>query len=166
MRKKLFFGFTLIETLLYTVIVGLLLGTIVMLTNTMLVIYNRSQATLIVEQNLRIASEKIEERVHEADQIIEPSTGATSTLQLKMSNSAIDPTVISFSSQTGQLNIQEGSSASVSLLSNETQVTGASFQRITGGLGGIQYVISARLRNASSSYQSVTTVTSTVSVYR
>lgn len=165
MRKRIF-GFTLIETLIYMVIIGLMLGTIVLLTNTLVTIYNRAQAALIVEQNLRFASEKIEERVREADQITQPATGSSSTLQLKMSTAALDPTIISYSSQTGQLNLKEGASTTVSLFSNETEVTGVKFERLTDGPGGVQYVISARLRNATSSYQSVFTVTSTVSVYR
>lgn len=128
-------GFTLIETLIYISILGMVLVSFVTYTYS---ISNNREKTYVVQEvhaNSRMALEIIRSKIHLASAV----NTASSTfgvdpgfLSLSMNNIAKNPTVIGLSQDDGILLIKEGSSATTSITSDETQISNLVFTDLTG----------------------------------
>ncbi len=122
-------GLTLFETLIYIFVFSILITGTVGVTRILLNTRGRAQATAIVQENINGFFSKIRARVHAANSVSAPMVGVSSTqLTLVMAESSLQPTVISLTG--GIVSIQQGTSSSIPLTSNEIQVTSLSFLRL------------------------------------
>lgn len=123
-------GFTLIEFIVYIGIVGIiLLAASVIGLN---ILFGKAKLAAIeeVSQNARYASERISERVRNAQAINSPSIGTTAPLlSLAMADAAKNPTIFDLS--RGIVRIKEGSESAVDITSNEVSVTNIQFLNIS-----------------------------------
>jgi len=118
-------GFTLIELILYFAIFG-----IVATLGVSVFSYALKGRTTVrklgeVQVNVQRATDQIVEKVHTSLTI----NDASSTLSLKMSDSAKDPTIFALSS--GAITIQEGTSTAVAITPDTIVVTSLTFTKIT-----------------------------------
>lgn len=119
-------GFTLIEFLLYTAIVGTVLlaaGAV-----TFNVLFGKAKLAALgeVSQGGRAAMEQMSFTIRNATEINSPATGAnTTSLSLQVADPAKNPTV--FNLQNGILQITEGASAPVAITSSALNITGITF---------------------------------------
>lgn len=157
-------GFTLLEVLIYTALIGAILGSVLILADSLFRVRVRTRTGFILEQNLRHAMVTVVSRVHEADDITLPASGAGTTLVLDMHPPAEDPTTIELTG--GVLMIQSGSGASLPLTSLEVEITDATFSRLTGTPASVQVSLTGQLRDVAAMYQSTLTVTDTATIRR
>ncbi len=158
-------GFTLLETLIYTGFVGLIMGTMVLLAYTTLTVRSKLRASLIVEENMRFATMRITSLVNEASGITTPTLGSSSgTLVLTSSVTSTNPTTITTTS--GVIYLTQGATGTAqALTSNEISVSSFLFTRVSSTSAIVRMVMKGALRNAPSSYSSLT-VTTTAAVRR
>lgn len=151
--KKIFHisGFTLIEFLIYFSILAILM--VIMSGILFQVLSNRTRLGTLdeINQNARTIIEQLTTRIHNAQGITTPTQGTTtSNLSLTYTDSVKNPTVIDLSS--GLIRVQEGSSLTVPLNSNEVTVSNLSFTNISypNAPGGIRIVFTLQSSNTSS----------------
>ena len=139
-------GFTLIESLIYFSILGIIL--VVFGTMLFQILLGRAKTETIqeVSQNARVAMERISDRVRNAQSISGPSAGQTgSTLTLIMTDSSKNPTVFNVASELIQ--IKEGSTSVQNIIADEVKVTNISFTNVshpnTPGSIRIQFTLAA-----------------------
>ena len=125
-------GFTLIESLLYVAIVGGIVTSLVFFGLAISDARSKNYVAQEVQANGRTALQIIASRIRE-------STNATvanpQTLSLEMPNPSKNPTVINLDGG-GSIQMQEGTTSGVSLVSDEVKVTNLVFTDATGA-GGI-----------------------------
>ncbi len=119
--KQQYQGFTLIESLIYFGMLGILLLTL----GTILfqVLFAKAKAEMIQEvgQGGRIALERIADQIRNAQSVSSPTLGQSSqSLTLTMSDGAKNPTIIDVAG--GQLRIKEGALSPVPITSDELTV--------------------------------------------
>lgn len=119
-------GFTLIETLIYTAIIG---GLIVSFTSFALGISQIKNKTFVIQEtqsNIRNAMNMISTFIREAEQVSSPQKGVTSnSLVLEVLNSVDDITI---SLSGGTIYYQSGSDTPLALVSDNIFVNSLSFQ--------------------------------------
>lgn len=134
MSHKKAAGFTLIELLVYLALVS---GILIMASGFAWNIINtrtKSIATQEVEENGRLAMDKIIQSLRQANDITAPATGASdSQLQLVMRDATKNPTV--FSLNSGQLQLSRAGGQAVSLTSNQVRVTSITFKNMSVASG-------------------------------
>lgn len=157
-------GLTLIEVLLYAVLVGMTMTALVLLATTAFKVRSEIRAQIILDDEMRFASGRILSAVHEATGITAPAIGVTSsTLTLSMASSTQDPTTITLSG--GIITLAQGTGTAVALTSSELNVSTLSFSRVSSTVAMVRLVMTGALRNATSEYGSLT-VTTTAAVRR
>jgi type II secretory pathway pseudopilin PulG len=129
-------GFTLIETIIYIALVGVIVSSMVLLSISVSEVRNKIYSAQEVQGNLRHATDIIAQRIR-------ASTGVTignstfgsdpGVLQLSMKESAKNPTIISLTADNGALQIQEGVGAAVLLTTDDVDVTNLLFTNLTDG---------------------------------
>ena len=110
-------GFTLVETIMYVAMIGVVVASFI--TYGISVSATRSKTYFIqeVQENMRGAVELISSKVREAEDVISPTEGASSTsLTLDMPGS--DPNIL-FSLTSGVLYMTEGAGSPVAVVSDE-----------------------------------------------
>lgn len=140
-------AFTLTEVLLYAGLMGVIMGSVVLLTYATVQARARAQAGLIVNQNLRFALARMTARMHAADQISIPASGSSSTLNLVLTDASKNPTIFSLSG--GNVLMREGSQSDLRLTSDELEIAQLTFTRISGPPDGIRIQMSGKLRTGS-----------------
>ncbi len=157
-------GFTLIETLLYTLFVGMLMTSMTLLAYTAFSIRDKLRASLIVEENVRFSLGRIASLVSEASDVSVPTVGSTSgTLILSMPSVANSPTTIALTD--GTVFLTQTTGTTVALTSNEVSFSTLSFTRVSSTSAIIRIVATGGMRNATSAYATFT-VTTTAAVRR
>jgi len=129
-NKKILSGFTLIELLLYIAISSLMLLMISFFL--MMIIQSRikNQTMSEVEQQGLQVMQIIKQTIRNAESIISPSQGETSTtLNLDVINVADDPTI--FDSSGGVIRITEGVGSPISLTNSKVMVSNLSFRNLS-----------------------------------
>ena len=125
-------GFTLVEMLLYVVIVSIFVTAMVSFAWDAIYGRVKSYTHQEVNQNIRLASKRINFEIRNASGV---NTASGSTLDLAMSDSSLNPTVIDVSS--GRLRIGYGSagpcptSAPCNLTSNIVNVSNLTFTNLS-----------------------------------
>lgn len=124
-------GFTLIEFLIYSVIVAFLVGVLVLMgTN---ILENRASIAVTeeVNHNGKMAMEGIAYHIRKAESINSPIQGAESnSLELEMDVSEEDPTV--FEVDVGsRLTVKRGTAEAVSLTTEKVEVSFLSFTNVS-----------------------------------
>lgn len=123
-------GFTLVETLLYVSIVSVML--LVMSAFLFLILQSRTKFQTIseVDQNGIQVMQIISQTIRNAKQINIPAQGATgATLSLEVENAEKTPTV--FNSSGANIQIKEGTGATIPLTSSKVSVSGLEFYNIS-----------------------------------
>lgn len=139
-------GFTLIETLIYIAIIGVVLTGFV---GYSINISNSREKAYVVEEvqsNARIALELISQKIRMADSV---NTGSSTfdsdpgVLSLAMDAGSINPTIFDLNTDDGILRIKEGASSAVNITSDEVNFTNLVFTDQTGtsGRGNIKIEI-------------------------
>lgn len=123
-------GFTLIEVMIYVVLVsGILIGATSFAIS---IINNRTKSFAIqeVEQNSRFVMEKITQAVRSARKIATPAIGVTdTTLELEMSDGTRNPTI--FTLNGSSLNFTEGTGPTLDLHSGNVEVSNLIFTNLS-----------------------------------
>jgi len=160
-------GFTLIELILYVGITAVILLTAGAIGMNILFGKSKLLAVEEVSQNARFAMEVIVERVRDSNGINTPVPGSGSpTISLSMSNPAQDPTV--FTATSGLIWLQEGTSSSVALTSQDVIVTNVQFSNVSypGATGTVRIEFTVESNNPGNrqEYQFQSTFYTTVHV--
>lgn len=141
-------GFTLIEFLLYIVIVGVILVVVGGIGLNILLGKAKQGALEEVSQNARFVMENITSAVRGAQSVNSPARGfSSSTLSLAMASSSVNPTIFDLSG--GMARIKEGLGAFVSLTSGEVLVTDLQFSNVSypGAPGAVRIQVTVRQVN-------------------
>jgi Tfp pilus assembly protein PilW len=157
-------GFTIVETLIYTVLLALIMSSVVLLTTATIRTKAKEQATAMLSQNLRFALNLIAAQVSQSSDITSPASGASSSMILATTSSSTNPVTFSLSSTT--LMMAQAAGTAVSVTSNEVDITSLSFTRFTGTPASVRIVMSGKVHNAQSAWQATLTVTSTATIRR
>jgi len=133
-------GFTLVELLLYIVILGTLLVPVSFFFATALDARIKNQSVSEVNDQAQAAMETITVTIRGANAISTPLPGvSTASLTLTVPTASLSPTV--FSVQNGVLQVKEGSAAPVALTNGKVTVSGLSFKNLSiSGTHGIVQV--------------------------
>lgn len=126
-------GFSLVEILIYTAIIGIV-GT---LFSNILIIVTRAQnqqaSSIEVNQQMNFALSTIQRLIRESS-AVEIATGTpVSNLKLRTKDSAKDPTIITISS--GKIVLQQGNGAAFNLTTDSVVVNQLSFWKIANSQG-------------------------------
>lgn len=123
-------AFTLVETLLYIALVGILLTSIVTFLSAILATESKNEAIFEVDQQATFVIDKVTDTIRNAEAINSPSAGSNgNSLSLEMANASEDPTV--FSLNGGIMEITEGSSGSIPISTNNVTISGLTFYNLT-----------------------------------
>ncbi|MFH1839218.1 MAG: hypothetical protein ABH820_02945 [Patescibacteria group bacterium] len=145
-------GFTLVEFLIYIVIVA---GVVSAATEIIIITLRQNaklEAIAEVSQNTRIFTMRVDLAVRNANSVTSPAAGATSTrLNLQMASASINPTI--FTIQNGRVFLKEGAAATTTLTADEVYVSGYFYNiKPTGAPDAIRTLVNVR---ASSSGQQI-----------
>jgi type II secretory pathway pseudopilin PulG len=127
-------GFTLIETLIYIAIIGIIITSFVEFSISVSNSRGKAYVASEVQSNLRISMDLIRQRIREATDVITNSSTFGSNpgfLTLTMASSTLNPTTIGLSADNGILGIKEGNNATTTITSNEVFVTNLIFTNLT-----------------------------------
>jgi len=127
-------GFTLVETLIYLSIVSAILVGFVSFSISISDVRAKNYASSEVQANLRVALDIVTQKIRSANGV---NLGASTfdvdpgVLSLSMADSAKNPTIIKLDQDNGTLQVQEGSSPPVSIISSEVKMTNLIFTNLT-----------------------------------
>ncbi len=158
--KKTMKGFTIIEFLIYILIVGVLLMVLSQFGFRVVNDRMRTIAQREVEQNLRFSIEEINRTIRNASGINSPFFSATSSaLSLAMSDPAKNPTVFSLSGAV--LTKQEGVFPAVPLTSSQVNITNLLFTNTSygGTPGNLSTTLTIEYKNPSGRREYSDTIT-------
>lgn len=123
-------GFTLVETLLYVAIFGIMIISLATFSKSL--VFNRIQSQRMLEVNDQGASvlKTITQTLRNADQVNSPTEGNTVTsLSVSTISSGTNPTV--FSLADGVLNMKEGSGSDIPLTNGQVIVSDLNFTNLS-----------------------------------
>ncbi|PIP23885.1 MAG: hypothetical protein COX90_03160 [Candidatus Nealsonbacteria bacterium CG_4_10_14_0_2_um_filter_38_17] len=160
-------GFTLIEFLIYSAILGMVLVLAVGFLWNMVFGSIKEASYEEVQENSRFALMKITQEIKRAKAISNPAPGFSSnTLSLSMNNPSFNPTV--FDIVDGKLRITIGSSGPYELTSSQVIVNSVQFTNLsypdTSGIIRIEMTISHINPGNQSEYQASINLNSSVSL--
>jgi competence protein ComGC len=154
-KEKLFFqnrpGFTLVEMLLYTAIVGVILLSISVFLSIMLEARVKGQVIAEVGQVGVQAVQIFEQTARNSVAINSPAAGTSGvSASLVLAEGAKNPTV--FDMAGGIIRIKEGGSAAVNITSSKLTATGLSFTNLSasGTAGTLRIQFTLTYKNPSS----------------
>jgi type II secretory pathway pseudopilin PulG len=150
-------GFTILEMIIYTAIVGMIMVTVVYVMNTTYNVRARVSSSYVVHESMEFAEERMAASLHNANAVVIPASGTSSTLQLSMSDAALDPTIYSLSN--GQIWLKEGTRANLPLTSSEVTISSLQFMRGTSTPPLIRILMIGNTKNAKGSYSAPLTLT-------
>lgn len=129
-------GFTLIETLIYIAIIGMVVVSFVVFAMSISDSRNKAYVISEVQANHRTALNIISQRIRSAEtvniigSIFDSDPGA---LSLAMANGSKNPTIINLNQDDGILQITEGTAGPIAITSDEVKITDLVFTNLTGG---------------------------------
>jgi prepilin-type N-terminal cleavage/methylation domain-containing protein len=159
-RSKLFFkqgGFTLIELLLsisiFTVIIVAFIGMLVAVTG----IGVQQSSSTIVSQESQLLLQKVQYYVQTASLVNIATSTPTSSLQLRMVSSSLDPTSITLATSTGVVYLQQTAGGTLqALTSNRVFVSSLTFTRQTNPPGhdvvNVSFTMKANVLNVAQQF--------------
>jgi Tfp pilus assembly protein PilE len=150
-------GFTIIEMLMYTAIVGMIMATTIYVTTTMYNVRARVNSSSIVHESMEFAEKRIVASLHDASAVTNPASGASSQLTLSMPDDAKDPTV--FTLTGGQIYMKEGSRDNLPITSSEVDISSLQFTRGTSEPPVVRIQMTGDRRDARASYSAELTLT-------
>ncbi len=158
-------GFTLMETILYTLIVTMALSSFLFIMQATFHTQKKFNAHTLLHENIRFTVQKIESRTHAATAITLPTAGNTSTrLILSMSESSKDPTIFELSN--GLLLFSEGNTSRTSLFTGGTIIREFTVAHVASSPPSIRMTLTALTANELIALGTATTVQETISLRR
>ncbi len=151
-------GFTYIEAILYIAIVSIMLTALIPFAWQIVEEGSQSSTQQEVSSNARYISEQIKYIIRNANGI---NSVSSSSISLSEATSAINPTVITWTSPN--ITIKQGTGATINLNSNDVKISSFTFTNNTSGdskTKNISYVFT--ISDASTSVRSEFTSTMTV----
>jgi type II secretory pathway pseudopilin PulG len=143
-------GFTLIETILYILIIGMILSTLGLFMNHLLQARAQTHASADVITAGRTIQDVLGNAMRAAAGI---NTGTSTfgsdpgTLSLNMVDVSLDPMVFSLTGDDGQFQVSEAGGTNVLLTSDDVRVTNLIFNNLTGsddtGIIQVQFTLEA-----------------------
>ena len=133
--KKSGAGFTLIETIIYIAVIGLIIGAFVSFSLSIGNSSNKTYAVQEVQANARFSLDIITQKIQTAVGVNIASSTFDSdpgVLSLTFVSSTLNPTLIKLNEDDGILQIIEGMASPVNITSNEVKVTNLQFTNLTG----------------------------------
>lgn len=153
-------GFTLIETIIYILIIGMILSTISLFLLELINARSKTYAIAEVVAAAQLMQERLTDAVRHAEVIrVADSTFGTDpgVLSLEMTDPTRDPTVFSLTANDGQFQIAEAGGSSVTLTSDNVQISNLIFTNLTGaddtGIIRVDFTIQALPLSATHSFQ-------------
>jgi prepilin-type N-terminal cleavage/methylation domain-containing protein len=143
-------GYTLIELLLYTVIIGTLLTAVSLFAATASEARIKNQSIAEVDQQGTFALEYISQAVRNATSITSPAAASTDAqLTLVVPTGSLSPTIFNLASN--QLQVKEGAATAIPLTGGKVQVTNFTVKNLTraGTLGIVQISLTLSRVNAN-----------------
>jgi type II secretory pathway pseudopilin PulG len=131
MNKK---GFTLIETIIYIAIIGGIVATFVSFSLSISDSRNKTFVIQEVNANSRLALDLITQKIQASTGVnIGNSTFGSDpgVLELSMADSGLNPTIINLDQDDGVLQIKEGASDPVAIVTDEVKITNLVFTNLT-----------------------------------
>lgn len=149
-------GFTLIETLIYIAIIGIVVSSFISFSISISDSRGKTYVVQEVQANTRVALDMIRRRIRAAQDVnIANSIFDTDPgfLSLAMASSTLNPTTISLDEDNGTLVIKEGSYATSSITSDRVKVVNLVFTDLTyfTSRENIRIEISVEYNNISTS---------------
>jgi type II secretory pathway component PulJ len=157
-------GFTLIEIIIYTMIISSILVSMVFITRAMYESRARVRASIILEENLRFAFTRIMTTIREADDVTAPAGGSGTALTLVMNDPLDDPTTVT--ETDGVILLSEGGGPNIALTSSEVEVTELTFWRSTTTPPIVRVELTGQLRDVSGAYQTELSFTNSAAIRR
>lgn len=143
-------GFTLIETILYILIIGLILSTLGLFMNHLIQARAKTHASSDLITAARTIQDQLSDAVRRAEGI---NTGASAfgtdpgVLSFNMADASLDPTVFSLTGDDGQLRVSEAGGGNILLTTEEVHITNFVFTNLTGaedtGIIQVQFTLEA-----------------------
>lgn len=130
-------GFTLMELIVYTAILGIVGAVGVGILSQTTRIYSQDRARAEVAQNLRSASEVIQRTIQQARGI---DMASGSTLRLLMSPGDEDPTIFTLDANAGAITRQRGGTSPHVITTGQVRVTDLSFSIVTTDLAPVDSI--------------------------
>ncbi len=140
-------GFTLIETLIYIAIMGMILFSFVLFGLSITDARDKNYAVQEVQANSRLALDLIAQKIRRADAIVSPTEGNSSnSLTLDMPNAESD---LVFNIIDGTLNITEGGQ-NTPIIGRRINVSGLTFTNLAGSgeRGNIRVELTLEYKNS------------------
>ena len=132
-------GYTLIELLLYVVIISTLLTTVTFFFGMTIEARVKNQTIAEVNDQGVATMDYITQTIRNASSITTPATGGSgNSLTLVVPTGSLSPTIFNLNGTT--LQVKEGTAAAIPLTNNDVQVTGLTFKNLTrsGTPGNVQ----------------------------
>jgi len=133
--KKNSAGFTLIETIIYIAVIGLIIGAFISFSLSIGNSSNKTYAVQEVQANSRFSLDMMTQKIQTATGVNIASSTFDSdpgVLSLSFVSSTLNPTIIMLNEDDGILQITEGMASSVNITSDEVKVTNLQFTNLTG----------------------------------
>ena len=160
-------GFTLVETLIYLAIVGLVVTALVQFGLSVSDTRYRNYLAQEVNANARSGMSIVSQKIREAA-AINTSTSVfgtdPGTLSLEMADAQVNPTIFTLSGNDGSLQMQEGASAVQTITSAEVRVLNMVFRDLTASSTRENIRIEMTMTGPADEFHYTKTVTSTVSI--
>lgn len=123
-------AFTLLETLLYFALVGIIMVSIATFLSAIIATESKNEAIFEVDQQAQFAIQRMVDTIRNAESINSPALGTNnSSISLQMAAAGNNPTILSANGTS--IEITEGSSAAVPLTTDAVDVTGLTFYNAT-----------------------------------
>lgn len=132
-------GYTLIELLLYVVIISTLLTTVTLFFGMTVETRVKNQSIAEVNDQGVLVMDHITQTIRNASSISAPTPGGSgSSLTLVVPTSSLSPTIFNLNGTA--LQVKEGTTATIALTNNDIQVTNLTFKNLTrsGTPGNVQ----------------------------
>jgi type II secretory pathway pseudopilin PulG len=160
-------GYTLIELLLYVVLIGMLLSSVTYFFGLSVDARVKSQSIAEVNDQGVAAMDYITQTIRNASSITSPTAAGTgASLTLAVPTGSLSPTVFDLSGST--LQVKEGASAAIALTSNDVQISNLTFKNLTrsgtNGVVQVSFTVSRTNPNNRNAYDYQKTFTGTAEV--
>ncbi len=140
-------GFTLIELIIYIVLVAAILSALLFIVDAAL----RTRSIAVAEgrllDNERLVERTLLDRLNASSNVISPASGSGTTLQIASPTSSENPVL--FQITNGALTMKLGSSSAITLTSSNIQVTAFTVTRVNGTPSSIRISITYQTGTAA-----------------
>jgi type II secretory pathway pseudopilin PulG len=163
-------GYTLIELLLYVVIVGALLTTVTFFYGTVTAARVKNQTIIEVNDQGAAVMDYVTQTIRNATAITAPATGlSAASLTLAVPTGSLSPTVFSLTGSAPiTIQVKEGAGAQVPLTNDDVQISGLTFKNLsraaTPGSVQVSFVIGRVNPNNVNEFDYQKTFTATAEV--